>query len=411
MLVAVLALIGGTGATAVPDAPVWPQWRGPDRTGVSKETGLLSQWPQGGPKLMWTASNLGEGYSGPAIVGDRLYTMGMRGEEEYVLCYTVADGKERWAVRNGAAYHNDFGDGPRCTPTVDGQWLYALGASGDLCCLRAEDGKEKWRLNILKAFQGENTVWGISESPLVEGNMVIVTPGGTRGTMVALDKETGKTLWTSKDPSAASREEAGYASPIAYTVGGERQVATLTGRGGIGVRASDGRFLWRYDKMANSTANITTPIFHDGRIFFSSDYGAGCALLQLQPGGPATEVYFNKNLKNHHGGVVLVDGYLYGFDSNILVCMEWATGKVRWKDRSVGKGSLCYADGCLYALSESGTVGLVKATPDGYKELGRMPLPARSANHSWTHPVVVGGRLYLRDQDKLFCYDVTAVRR
>jgi len=395
----------------------WPQWRGPERTGLSRETGLAKSWPKDGPRLVWQIKDAGAGFSGPAISNGLLFTMGNRGEgkagREYVLCYDLKDGKQKWAVDNGPAYVNSYGDGPRCTPTVDGDVVYALGASGDLCCLRVANGSAVWRKNILREFQANNIRWGISESPLVDGELLIVTPGGKKGTMVALNKKDGRTVWTSHDP-AGGREQAGYASPIVFTVNGVRQYATFTEKGAYGVRARDGKFLWRYDNVANSTANIATPIFHNDHIFYSSDYGTGCALLRLEStptrdGGAtkATEVYFNKEMKNHHGGIVLLNGYLYGFNSAILTCMKWETGAVAWRDRSVGKGSLTYADGMLYVLSEGGVMGLVEARSDRYVEVSRFRLPDRSSRPSWTHPVVSNGRLYLRDQNNLFCYDVS----
>jgi outer membrane protein assembly factor BamB len=384
----------------------WPQWRGLERTGHSKETGLLTSWPKDGPKLLWRIKTAGAGYSGPAVADGSLYTMGNRGEDEYVLCYDVKDSREKWAVKTGRAYRNGYGDGPRSTPTVDGERVYALGANGDLCCLKTADGAVVWRVNILEKFKGANIGWGISESPLVEGNMVIVTPGGDLATMAALDKLTGKVVWTSKDPARARREEAGYASPIAFTVGGTRQVATFTAEGAYGARASDGKFLWRYDRVANDTANIATPIYHDGHIFFSSDYGTGCVLLKLTAAGSAEEVYFTRDLRNHHGGVVLVGGHLYGYSGSVLVCMEWATGKVAWQNRSVGKGSLAYADGHLYVRSEDGVMALVAANPKAYTEKSRFHQPDRSDQPSWPHPVIANGRLYLRDQDTILCYDV-----
>jgi outer membrane protein assembly factor BamB len=384
----------------------WSQWRGKSRDGISPETGLLKSWPKEGPKLLWKITDAGAGFSGPAIVGQRLYTMGLRGDTEYVLCYNLADGKEVWKFANGGAYRNSYGDGPRCTPTIDGERLYALGGNGDLCCLETATGKQVWKQNILQEYDGQNITWGISESPLIEGEMCIVTPGGSKATMVALDKKTGKLLWTSKDPSGGT-EPAGYASPIAFTVDGERQVATFTSKGAYGVRARDGQFLWRYDQVANNTANIATPIFQEGKIFFTSDYGTGCTLLNLKAGGPATEVYFNRTtMRNHHGGVVLIKGALYGFNSNQLACVDWATGKRLWQDRSVGKGSLCAADGYLYLLSEDGMVGLALASPQGYREISRFELPNRSEKPSWTHPVISGGKLFLRDQQNIFCYDV-----
>ncbi len=400
-----LLVFGAALASALESAEHdWPQWRGPDRTGRSRETGLLKTWPKEGPKQVWKITTAGTGFSGPAIANGRLFAMGNRGEDQYVLCFDDRTGKELWAVKNGEAYHNGYGDGPRCTPTLDADRVYALGAHGDLCCLQTKDGKAVWRLNILQRFKGDNISWGISESPLIEGSLLIVTPGGQDATMAALDKVTGKTVWTSKDP--AGSEDPGYASPIAFTAAGVRQVATLTSKGGIGVRLADGKFLWRYDKPANGTANVATPVFHDDRVFFTSDYGTGGGLVKVSADGSADEVYFNRDMKNHHGGVVLVGKHLYGFNSSVLTCMEFATGKVAWQNRSVGKGSLCFADGHLYVMSENGVVGLVEATPAGYHEKSRFNLPDRSDSPSWTHPVVANGRLYLRDQGNLFCYDV-----
>lgn len=388
----------------------WPQWRGPERNGKSRETGFLRRWPPDGPRLVWKASGAGRGYSGPSVSRGRLLTMGNLGqgkdEREYVLCYDVATGQQLWRVENGPAYHNSYGDGPRCTPTIDGDLVYALGANGDLACLRLADGSTVWRKNILKEFQGRNIGWGISESPLVVGDWVIVTPGGAKATMVALDKRTGQTVWTSKDPQISDSEPAGYASPVVFRVGDMEQVATFTSRGAYACRLRDGRFLWRYNKVANGTANIATPVFYDQCILYSSDYGTGCALLRLHSDGRAEEVYFNKNLKNHHGGFVLVDGYVYGYDSSVLVCMKWETGEILWKDRSVGKGSLVYADGLLFVLSENGVVGLVEATPKGYRELSRFKLPQRSDRPTWPHPILANGHLFIRDQDTLYCYAV-----
>ncbi|MCS7016503.1 MAG: PQQ-like beta-propeller repeat protein [Gemmatales bacterium] len=388
----------------------WPQWRGPERNGKSRETGFLRAWPKDGPRLVWKASGAGRGYSGPSVSRGRLLTMGNLGtgreEREYVLCYDATTGQQLWRVVNGPAYHNSYGDGPRCTPTIDGDLVYALGAQGELACLRLSDGSTVWRKNILKEYDSYNIGWGISESPLVVGDWLIVTPGGNKATMVALDKRTGQTVWTSKDPAMQGREPPGYASPILFRVGNTEQLATFTGRGAYACRLRDGQFLWRYDKVANSTANIATPVFHENSIFYSSDYGTGCALLRLTPDGRAEEVYFNKNFKNHHGGFVLVDGYIYGYDSSVLTCLRWNTGQVMWKDRSVGKGSLVYADGLLFVLSETGVVALVEATPKHYRELARFKLPQRSDRPSWPHPILANGHLFIRDQDTIFCFAV-----
>jgi outer membrane protein assembly factor BamB len=284
--------------------------------------------------------------------------------------------------------------------------VFVLTENGDLASLQAADGKIVWRRNIIQEFRGRNINWLISESPLVDRDLVIVSPGGRNAGMVALEKTTGKTVWTSKELS----DEAGYASPVVADVQGVRTIMTLTSEAAVGVRASDGKLMWRYGNVANGTANITTPVYADGKVFFTSAYGTGGALLGLRAAGEenrAQEIYFTSNMQNHHGGVVLVDGYLYGFSNSILTCLEFTTGKVMWRDRSVGKGSVAYADGHLYILSENNVVGLVEASPSGYREKGRFPVPDQGWS-SWAHPVVSGARLYIRDQEILASYDVRA---
>jgi outer membrane protein assembly factor BamB len=289
---------------------------------------------------------------------------------------------------------------------VDGDRIYVLTESGDLACLKSQDGTSVWQRNILKDFGGRNIPWLISESPLVDGNNLIVTPGGPNAGVVALDKMTGKTVWTSKDLSDA----AGYASCVVADVQGVRTVMTLTSEGGVGVRASDGKLMWKYRRVANNTANVTTPVFYDNKVFYTSAYGTGGALLGLTAQGgeiKAQENYFTRDMQNHHGGVLLVNGYLYGFNNTILTCLEFATGKMIWRDRSVGKGSLTYADGNLYLQSEDNVVGLAEATPSGYREKGRFPIPDQG-RPSWSHPVVAGGTLFIRNQNTLSAYDVRA---
>jgi outer membrane protein assembly factor BamB len=384
----------------------WPQWRGPDRNGISKETGLLSQWPRSGPPVAWSAAMLGAGYGSVAVQGDRVYVQGMRNRQSVVSTLNRADGKPGWVRILGPAGDNDRGPGPRSTPTIDGDRVYALSETGDLACLRVADGSVIWQRNILKEFRGDNPYWLLSESPLIDGNNVIVTPGGRGAGVVALDKMSGKTVWASKELS----DGAGYSSPIIADVGGVRTIMTFTADAGVGVRASDGKLMWRNSTAANGTANIATPVYSDGKVFFTSSYGAGAALLGLRAAGNevrAQEIYSTRDMKNHHGGVVLVNGYIYGFNDSILTCLEFASGKMVWRDRSVGKGAVTYADGHLYILSEDNIVGLVEATPAGYREKGRFTV-ADQGLPSWAHPVVSGGRLYIRNQGTLTSYDVRA---
>jgi outer membrane protein assembly factor BamB len=402
LAVVVTVLLGGAVLGAGAD---WPQWQGPDRTRVSNETGLLKEWPAGGPRLIWTAKGLGSGFGSMAVAGDRVFLQGMRGRSSVVIALNRADGREVWSKALGAPQTNDRGPGPRGTPTVDGDRIYALTENGDLACLMI-DGTAVWQRNILRDFGGSQLSWLISESPLVDGPHVVVSPGGRGAGMVKLDKMTGKTVWTTKDLS----DRASYSSIIAADVQGVRTYMTFTASAGVGVRASDGKLMFRYQNAANGTANVATPIYSNNKVFFTSGYGAGGGLLDLsvQNGEVvAKEAYHTGNMRNHHGGLVLVDGYLYGFNDGILTCLEFATGKLMWRDRSVGKGSVTYADGHLYIQSENNVVGLAEATPSAYREKGRFTIPDKGYP-SWAHPVISDGRLYVRNQDTLLVYHVRA---
>ena len=406
VLVFAAVVVGGVGLAAAD----WPQWQGPDRTRISKETGLLKEWPAGGPRVIWTANNLGTGYGSMAVAGDRVFVQGSRGASSFVIALNRVDGKEVWAKAIGpieTRMRTNMGAGPRSTPTVDGDRLYVLTENGDLACLKT-DGSAVWQLNILKEFGGSQPQWMISESPLVDGPHVVVSPGGRGAGIVKLDKMTGKTVWVAKELS----DTAGYSSITVADVQGVRTYMTFTERAGVGVRASDGKLMFSHTKAANGVANIATPVFFDNKVFFTSGYGAGGALLSLSAKNgevAATEVYHTLNMKNHHGGVVLVDGYLYGFNDLILTCLEFSTGNVMWRDRSVGKGSVTYADGHLYIQSENHLVGLAEATSSAYREKGRFEIPSK-AQMSWAHPVISDGRLYVRNQDTLVVHDIKAAR-
>ena len=379
----------------------WPQWRGPNRDGVSKETGLLKQWPADGPPLVWKAMGAGNGYSSFSIANGKLYTMGLRGDREFVIAFDVATGKEAWATQNGSAFHNDRGNGPRGTPTIDGDRVYALGGNGDLSALDASTGKLVWSKNVLREFGGSNIQWGISESPLVLGNKVLVNAGGPGASIVALNKTDGSVIWKSQS------DEPGYSSAMPLEVNGGTQVVFFTAKRAVGLDVRDGKLLWEYERPANNVANVATPIVRANRVFISSDYGTGGGVVEIKPDNKAQEIYFTKEMKNHHSSSVLVGDYLYGFSSSILTAMHFDTGEVAWRDRSVGKGSLVYADGNLYCLSENGVVGLVEATPTGYKEKGRFRIQQGSLP-TWVHPVVAGGGLYIPDQDTIYAFDVHA---
>ncbi|MBP8909905.1 MAG: PQQ-like beta-propeller repeat protein [Phycisphaerae bacterium] len=424
----------------------WPQWRGANRDGKSADTGLLKQWPENGPPLAWRFDRLGGGDGGPAVAAGRIFIMSNRGQEEVVWALSEKDGSEIWVTPLGPAFAQRASqgrEGPGCTPTVDGERLYVEGLAGNVACLQVSDGKILWQRSMTEDFGGRVPMWSYRESPLIDGDKVIVTPGGADAIMVALNKLTGETIWKAKmpDSSAGASETptgpgggrggpggpggggggAAYASPITIDFEGQRQYVQLTARALIGVAASDGKFLWRYDKPANRMGiNCATALHQDGMVFASSAYGAGCGLVKLSKNADgsfkAEEVYATTEMQNHHGGMILVDGCLYGAsggnEGGALVCLDFKTGKILWDQRAAvgrrAKGSLALADGMLYYRLEDGVVLLIEPSPQQYVERGRFGQPDRTRLPAWAHPVVANGKLYIRDQDVLFCYDVKA---
>lgn len=385
-----------------------PQFRGPRRDGrAGTGNNIANGWPRSGPKGEWSAGGLGSGFAAVAVANGRVFTMGLNGTDEKVFALNERDGKPAWSVSTGGgAYRDGTGDGPRCTPTVDGDRVYALGALGDLVCLDAKNGQRRWHKNILKEFDGRAGHWGICESPLIDGEKVIVTPGGRGATIVALNKNTGSELWKARVPGDPGP---GYASAITVDVGGVRQYVNFTARGLVGVRAEDGEFLWQNNSAANGTANCSAAVFHENHIFYGSGYGTGGACMRLESNGNTTsaeEIYKTKDMKNHHGGMVVVDGFVYGCDDNILTCLDMLSGKVMWKERSPGKGSITFADGLLIVRNEQGPLTLVEANSQRYVEKGQFDQPNRSRRNAWAYPVVANGHLYLRDQETLLCYDL-----
>lgn len=401
----------------------WPQWRGPERNGMSPATGLLDAWPEGGPPLSWRASGLGGGYSSLSLGDGRIYTMGDLGDTQHVIAVRQADGALLWKTPVGPAWEDEYG-GPRSTPTTDGDRLYALSTEGVLTCLEAATGKVRWRRSLPEDFGGRmadirGTDWKFAESPLVDGDRVVVTPGAEDATLVALDKMTGKEVWRAAVPELgeAGADGAAYSSVVVSEAGGIRQYVQLIGRGVVGIEAATGRFLWGYNRVANDVANIPTPIVDGDRVFASSGYGTGAVLLRLSRDGDgirAEEVYFlpGSTFQNHHGGLILSDGYIYsgtGHNKGFPISLRLADGEVAWGPvRNDGRGSaaVTYADGDLYMRYQDGLMVLVEATPKGYREKGSFQIPD-VANFSWSHPVVADGKLYLREQDNLFCYDLT----
>lgn len=387
----------------------WPQWRGPDRTDISKETGLLKSWPEGGPKLVWINKDVGLGYSGHAIAGGKLFTLGLRGDNELLIAVDVKTGKELWATPVGPILKNGWGDGPRSSPTVDGDTVFALSGTGALIAAKAADGKEVWKANM-RDFGGKIPGWGYCESVLVDEGKVICTPGGGQGTLLALDKATGKKVWQTDGWT----DGAHYSSPIIVTHNGARQYIQLTSQNVAGVEAKSGKVLWK-SEWPGKTAVIPTPIFKDGHVYITSGYGVGCKLVKVAAGNQVSDVYFNQNMINHHGGVILIGDKLYGHsDKGGWTCQDFLTGEVAWASKNFGKGAVHCADGMLYCLEESsGTVALVEPNPKDWTEKGRFKLTPQTTQRNpkgkvWTHPVVSDGKLYLRDQELLFCFDVKA---
>lgn len=408
-----LTLMAGLTLTAFASGGDWPSWRGPNRDGISKETGLLASWDEGGPPLVWKAQGLGGGYASVIVVKGRIFTTGTEQGQTTVVALDLKSGKKLWSAPVGS------GGGPNCTPTYDDGLVYALSKKGDLVCLDAETGDLKWRKNFPRDFGGKMmSGWGYSESPLIDGDRLICTPGAKDAAMAALNKKTGETIWKTSidDLGRRGRDGAGYSSIVVAEVGKIRQYVQLMGRGLIAVNAKDGRFLWNYNRIANGTANIPTPIVKDNFVFCSSGYGAGAALLKLTAKGDgveAEEVYFQpgNKLQNHHGGMICVGDYIYfghGHNKGFPICVNMLSGKVAWfKGRGPGSGSaaIVYAEGRLYFRYQSGDMALIEATPEGYREHGTFKIP-KSSGPSWPHPVVSGGKLFLRAQDVLFCYDI-----
>ena len=386
----------------------WPQWRGPDRTDVSPETGLLKEWPAGGPKRIWLYKNAGNGYSGPAILNGKLFTMGTRDGAEIMVALNASTGEELWTASIGPMVKFDRGGGPRGTPTVDGERIYGLGGQGSLVCASAADGKVIWRV-AMADLGGKTPGWGYSESVLVDGDKVVCTPGGSKGAIAALDKATGKLIWQSKELT----DPAHYASIIIAEHNGTRQYVQLTEQHVVGVSANDGKLLWK-SPFPGRIAVVPTPIFHDDCVYVTAGYNAGCKLVQLGANDQVSDVYENKEMVNHHGGVVRVGDYLYGYsERGGWLCQEFKTGKQIWSEKNaLGKGAVSCAEGMLYCVEEnSGTVALVEASPKGWKEHGRFKFDPQttirdSQGRIWTHPVISNGRLFLRDQDLISCYDL-----
>jgi outer membrane protein assembly factor BamB len=409
----------GQAPAATASAGNWPQWRGANRDGISTDKGLLQTWPEGGPRKIFTAAGMGVGFSSVAVTGGRIYTMGDRRDGQYALAFSEADGKPIWGTRVGEVHQDEYG-GPRSTPTVDGNLVFVLASEGTLVALEASTGRHLWSKSLTSDYLAPTPGWLFAESPLVDGPHVLVSPGSRRAAIVALDKTTGKEIWRSAQTAFGNGGVEGpdYSSIVISNGGGVKQYVRLSGRGVIGVRASDGQFLWGYNRVANGTANIPTPLISGNLVFASSGYQTGAALLELTPAPDnrvtATEKYFleGRTFQNHHGGMVLIGNHIYaghGHNAGFPMCVELSSGKVLWggnfRNDGSGSAAITAADGHVYFRYQNGLMMLIEATPTAYREKGKFQIPG-VRNPSWSHPVVTGGRLYLREQDALHVYDV-----
>ena len=418
-------IIGLLGLSANAYADDWPRFGGPDRNAISTETGLLAQWPEEGPKLAWRTSGIGDGMGGIAVSDGRIYTTGDIDGTAWLLALDEANGEQIWKAKIAQGGNPGFifkPDGPRCTPTVHEGRIYVLGQYGDLVCFTL-DGEEVWRTHYENDLGGIMPKWGYSESPLIDGDQILCVPGGPEVTMAAVDKKTGEKIWTCHVPAGkfnpryGNESAAGYSSAIVIEHEGIRQYVQFSSTTLAGVSAADGKLLWRYDRPANThRIPCSTPIYRDGLVFASSAYDAGGGAVKLtkQDNGEITaeEVYFSPEMKNQHGGMIVADGCLYGAAGGnrggFLVCLDFQTGDVLWRERDAPKGSLMMADGRIYLRVEDGTMILFEPSRDKFIERGRFEQPDRTREPAWTHPVIANGKLYIRDQDLLLCYDVSA---
>jgi outer membrane protein assembly factor BamB len=400
--------------------PAWPTFRGPARSAVAPDSGLLTAWPEEGPPLVWHAKGAGRGYASLAIAEGRIYTIGdapstAEDEDEYLVCFDQSTGEQLWKAKTGPAWSEGQPDwqGSRGTPTVDAGRVYVLTAHGKLICFDHQ-GEEIWRRDLKEDFQGEKgDGWGYSESVLIDGDRLVCIPGGEETTMLALNKLTGDKVWSASRKGDAG---AGHSSIVISNVGGTKIYVATTNNGAMGVRADDGKLLWSYDAEDN-TATIPTPIVRDDLVFFTAGYKWGGTLLRQVPGTDGDisveEIYAGQiKLRNKHGGIVLVGDYLYGDsdDKATPFCAELMTGELKWQERTDRRpsASMVAADGHLYVRFGNGTMALVKASPEAFDEVGSFEIPDSGDRPSWSHPVLVDGKLYLREGDSVLCYDVRA---
>lgn len=380
----------------------WPCWLGPNRDGKSTETGLLKEWPSAGPEQVWKVTGIGKGFSSATVSGGTVYITGDVGEQLVLSAYGV-DGKSKWQVPLDKAGKLDH-PGSRGSATIDGGKAYVLSGNGLLCCVDARTGKVAWSVN-LHTMGGQPGMWGYAESPLISGANVIVKPGG-KNCIVALNKLTGKPVWSSSGVSAAAE----YGSCTPFTFGGVPLIVAGTGAGLVCVSAKTGAVAWTNDFSARNTANCPTPAYSDGYVFWANGYGKGGVCMKLKKtasGVGADQAWTTHDMECHHGGYIIHEGYIYGNNSGGWACLDLKTGTRKWNEGGVGKGSLIWADDMLYLFSENGgKAGLATCSPDGMQMKGTFSVQGQGP--SWAHPVIAGAKLYLRYDDNLYCFDIKA---
>lgn len=404
-----LAFLSLSTVTSAAMAEDWSQWRGSQRDGKSAEKGLLAKWPDAGPKLLWQAKNIGSGYSTPSIVGGQLFVISNQGnEKEEVLAISTSNGNKLWSTPIGKVGTNQGPQypGTRATPTVSGGFVFALGSDGDLVCLDIKSGQKSWGKNLKSDFGGVPGMWAYTESPLIDGDVLICSPGGASATVVALQKSTGALVW--KSPLSEA-DAASYASPVIANVDGVKQYILYLGKGIVGLKADTGELLWRYTKTSDAQANIATPIVNGNYVYSAASRVGGGLVKVTGTKSEPKELYFAKSLPAGMGGSVLIEGNLFGSIGDTMACVDYLTGSIKWQDRGIGSSAICFADGRLYLHSIKNELAMIEASPDGYKLLGKCTPPGTTDHgtaKAWTHPVISNGRIYIRDQGDIWCYDI-----
>ncbi|MBI5093750.1 MAG: PQQ-like beta-propeller repeat protein [Candidatus Hydrogenedentes bacterium] len=403
----VMALVALVMSSAVWGADS-PQFRGPNRDGIFKDTGLLKTWPAEGPALEWKVDGVGQGYASVAVADGTIYVTGMQEDKQgYLFAYDLT-GKQKWKVVYGPETLDAQAPGSRATPTVDGDRVYIMSGVGVLTCFAIADQKQVWQVDVFKQFNGQAVDWAVSESPLVDGDLIFATPGGAEASVVALNKMTGKTVWTSKGLG----ERSAYCSPVVFSFGGRRVLVTMTAKSVVGIDIKTGQVLWTHKHETEYDIHAVSPVCKDNVIYYTGGYGSGGGALEVSPDGSSvTPKWSDKNLDCQHHGVVLVDGYIYGtgHKNSKLMCLELASGKLMWTSDEVTQGDVVYGDGMLYVYEgpKKGIMSLVKAANAKFERAGSFQVSQAKDKH-WAHPVIANGRLYVRHAGTLYAYKVAA---